>query len=51
MFFWDPLHYNFRYLLWISPALILAVWAQLRISMTYRAAEQQPAPLSGATWL
>jgi Zn-dependent membrane protease YugP len=43
MFLWDP-----HLLLFIAPALILAIWAQLRISMTYNAAQRQPAPLSGA---
>jgi Zn-dependent membrane protease YugP len=43
-FFWfDP-----HLLLFIAPALLLGIWAQLRISMTYAAAQQQPAPLSGA---
>ncbi len=43
LFWWD-----LRLLLWISPALILGLWAQWRISMTYNAAQRQPAPLSGA---
>src|SRR6266566_6091070 len=43
-FFWfDP-----HLLLFIAPALLLGIWAQLRISMTYAAAQQQPSPLSGA---
>ncbi len=40
--------FDFRYLIWIAPALLLAAWAQFRISMTFRAAQAQPAPLSGA---
>jgi Zn-dependent membrane protease YugP len=43
MFLWD-----FHLLLFIAPALILGLWAQLRISMTYAAAARQPAPLTGA---
>ncbi len=43
MFWWDP-----HYLLWIAPAFLLGLWAQMRISMTYSAASRQPAPLSGA---
>ena len=43
MFWWDP-----HYLLYIAPALLLGLWAQMRISMTYAAAARQPAPLSGA---
>ena len=40
--------FNFEYLLWIAPALLLALWAQLRVKSTYAAAQQMPAPLSGA---
>jgi hypothetical protein len=36
------------YLLFIAPALLLALWAQFRVKSTYAAAAQQPAPLSGA---
>jgi len=43
MFFWD-----YHLLLYIAPALILGLWAQLRISTTYAAAARQPAPLTGA---
>jgi uncharacterized protein len=43
MMFFDP-----WYLLYISPALILALWAQWRVKHTYAEASQQPAPLSGA---
>jgi uncharacterized protein len=42
-FFFDPM-----YFLWIAPALLLAFWAQMRVKATYAAAQQQPAPLSGA---
>lgn len=41
--FFDPM-----YFIIIAPALLLALWAQLRIKMTYAAAQQMPAPLSGA---
>jgi hypothetical protein len=40
--------WNSTYLLYIAPALLLGLWAQFRVSMTYRAAQQQPAQLSGA---
>jgi len=40
---WDPM-----YLLAIAPALLLGLWAQLRIKMNYARAQQMPAPLSGA---
>jgi Zn-dependent membrane protease YugP len=43
MFYFDPL-----YLIFISPALILALWAQLRVKMAYASAQRMPAPLSGA---
>jgi Zn-dependent membrane protease YugP len=41
--FFDPI-----YLLFISPALILGIWAQFRIRSTYSAAGKVPASLSGA---
>jgi len=40
---WDPM-----YLLVIAPALLLGLWAQLRIKINYARAQQMPAPLSGA---
>ena len=43
MFWFDP-----HYLLWIAPALVLGLWAQMRVKMTVAAAQKQPAPLSGA---
>jgi hypothetical protein len=43
MMFFDP-----RYLLFIAPALILAVWAQIRVKAAYAAAQGIAAPLSGA---
>lgn len=39
----DPL-----YFLFIAPAVLLGIWAQLRIKSTYAAAQRMPAPLSGA---
>jgi hypothetical protein len=41
--YFDPL-----YLLLMAPGLILALWAQMRVQVTYRQAQQLPAPLSGA---
>jgi uncharacterized protein len=40
--------FNFEYLLWVAPALLLALWAQMKVRSTYAAAQQEPAPLSGA---
>lgn len=47
MFWFNPL-YNLNFLLWIAPALILGLWAQLRVKMTVAAAQKQPSSLSGA---
>jgi len=41
--FFDPL-----YLIWVSPAILLAFWAQWRVQSAFAAASQLPAPLSGA---
>lgn len=41
--FFDPV-----YLLYVSPALLLALWAQFRVRSAYAAAQQVAAPLSGA---
>lgn len=43
MMFWSP-----SYFLWIGPALLLGLWAQMKVRSTYAAAQQEPAPLSGA---
>jgi Zn-dependent membrane protease YugP len=40
--------FNFEYLLWVAPALLLALWAQMKVHSTYAAAKQEPARLSGA---
>ena len=40
--------YGFDYLLWLAPAIILGLWAQMRVKATYAEASQLPAPLSGA---
>jgi len=40
--------FDFRYLLYIAPALLLAMWAQMKVRSTYAAAQRMPAPLSGA---
>ena len=37
--FFDPV-----YLLFVAPALLLALWAQMRVKSTYAAAAQMPAP-------
>lgn len=41
--FFDPL-----YFLFLAPALLLGLWAQMRIRWTYGVAQRMPAPLSGA---
>jgi len=41
--FWDPM-----YFVVIGPALLLSLWAQFRVKSAYAAAQQIPAPLSGA---
>lgn len=41
--FFDP-----RYFLYLSPAILLALWAQFRVRGTYAHAMQMPARLSGA---
>lgn len=43
MYFFDPV-----YLLFMLPAMLLALWAQHRVQANYAAAQQVPAPLSGA---
>ena len=40
--------FNWQFLLFISPALILGIWAQFRVKSTYAAAQRMAAPLSGA---
>jgi hypothetical protein len=42
------MHGYFEYFLFISPAIVLMLWAQIRIKTTYHQAMQQPAPISGA---
>ena len=44
MFYFDP-----WYLLFIAPGLLLAMWAQARISWAYSAAQQVPTHQSGAS--
>jgi hypothetical protein len=41
-------YFDLHYLIFISPALLLAFWAQYRVRSTYAEAEQIAAPLSGA---
>jgi uncharacterized protein len=43
VFYFDP-----HYLLFLLPAIVLGLWAQLRVKMAYAAAQRMPAPLSGA---
>jgi uncharacterized protein len=41
--FFDP-----RYFLFVAPAFLLGLWAQMRIKITYAAAQRIPSSLSGA---
>ena len=43
MFIFDPMYFVF-----IAPALILGLWAQMRVRSTYAQAQKLAAPLSGA---
>jgi Zn-dependent membrane protease YugP len=44
-----PVFYaNFHYLLYVAPAILLALWAQYRVRSAYAEAQRLPAPLSGA---
>lgn len=38
----------FHYLIFMAPAMLLALWAQMRVRSAYASAMQLPAPLSGA---
>ena len=42
------LYFDIRYLLFVAPALILAIWAQARVRSAYAEAMRRPASLSGA---
>ncbi|HVU89539.1 MAG TPA: zinc metallopeptidase [Pirellulales bacterium] len=41
-------YFDYHYLLYLAPAFLLAMWAQMRVHAAYAEAQQQPAPLSGA---
>lgn len=43
MFYFDPV-----YFLYIAPAFLLAMWAQMKVRSTYAAAQRLAAPMSGA---
>jgi uncharacterized protein len=43
MMFFDP-----HYLLFVLPAFLLVIWAQMRVQSAYAVAQRMPAPLSGA---
>ena len=43
MMFFDP-----KYFLFLAPAMLLALWAQMKVKSTYANAQRMPAPLSGA---
>ncbi len=43
MMYFDP-----KYFLYLAPAMLLALWAQMKVKSTYAAAQRIPAPLSGA---
>jgi Zn-dependent membrane protease YugP len=40
--------FDWTYLLFLAPAVLLGLWAQARVRSAYAAAEQVPAPMSGA---
>ena len=42
-FYFDP-----AYLIWIAPAMLLAMWAQWRVHSAFAAASREPAALTGA---
>ena len=42
------IHFDPLYFLMIAPALLLMVWAQMRVKSTFAAAQKVPTPLSGA---
>src|SRR5262245_50387586 len=42
------MYFDPAYFLFLAPALLLAAWAQFRVSSAYGRAMQMPAPLSGA---
>jgi Zn-dependent membrane protease YugP len=42
-YFFDPL-----YFIILAPAILLGLWAQMKVKSTYAQAQQMPAPLSGA---
>ncbi|HBO43124.1 MAG TPA: zinc metallopeptidase [Planctomycetaceae bacterium] len=42
------MYFDWTYLLYIAPALLLGLWAQFRVKATYAAAQKMAAPLSGA---
>lgn len=42
------MYLDFQLLLFIAPAFLLSMWAQMRVKSTYAAASQAPARLSGA---
>jgi|EndMetStandDraft_8_1072994.scaffolds.fasta_scaffold311002_1 Zn-dependent membrane protease YugP len=42
------MYFNFEQLLWVSPAILLMMWAQFRIRSAYARGMQIPASLSGA---
>lgn len=40
--------FDIKYFMYIAPALLLAMWAQMKVRSTYAAAQRMAAPLSGA---
>ena len=41
-------YFDLKYLLFIAPAVLLAMWAQWRVQAAFAAAAREPAPLTGA---
>lgn len=40
--------FDLKYLMYIAPALLLAMWAQMKVRSTYAIAQRMAAPMSGA---
>ncbi len=43
---WFP--FSYQYLIMVAPALLLGLWAQMRVKSAFARAEKEPAPMSGA---
>lgn len=48
MFFFDPIHFNPLYFVFIAPAVLLAIWAQYKVQSAYGRAREVPTSMTGA---